>query len=159
VENAATGALGSRAGCFARPMVFMVRLQNLDNAGEDTSMKPIAVAAAVEVAAGLIFIVSPTLVVRLILNTDLNAAGEAVGRVAGFGLLGLGLACWPGSTRVSGKSAAARGLLAYNLLATVFFIYLGVRGTMVGMLLWPAAVLHAVLAIALARVFLLDFRD
>jgi hypothetical protein len=123
------------------------------------SLKLIAVAAAVEVAAGLIFIVSPSLVVRLILNADLNPAGEAVGRVAGFGLLGLGLACWPGSTPVSGKSAAARGLLAYNLLAAILFIYLGVRGTMVGMLLWPAAVLHAVLAIALGRVFVLDLRD
>lgn len=122
-------------------------------------MKLIAVAAAVEVAAGLIFIVSPPLVARLILNADLNAAGQAVGRVVGFGLLGLGLACWPGSTPVSGKSAAARGLLAYNLLAAIFFVYLGVQGTMVGMLLWPVAVLHAVLAIALGRVFVADFRD
>lgn len=122
-------------------------------------MKVIAVAAAVEVAAGLIFIVSPPLVVWLILNAGLNAAGEAVARVAGFGLLGLGLACWPGSAPASGKNAAARGLLAYNLLAAIFFIYLGVRGTMVGVLLWPAAVLHAVLAIALGRVFVLDFRD
>jgi hypothetical protein len=123
------------------------------------SAKLIAVAAAVEVAAGFIFIVSPSLVVQLILSVDLNPAGEAVGRVAGFGLLGLGLAAWPGSTPVSGKSAAARGLLAYNLLAAILFIYLGVRGTMVGMLLWPAAALHTVLAIALGCVFVLDLRD
>jgi hypothetical protein len=122
-------------------------------------MKLIAVASAVEVAAGLIFIVSPLLVVQLILNADLNAAGEAVGRVAGFGLLGLGLACWPGATPARGQSAAVRGLLAYNSLAAILFISLAVRGTMVGMLLWPAAVLHAVLAIALGRVFVLDFRD
>lgn len=122
-------------------------------------MKLIAVAAAVEVAAGLIFIVSPPFAVRLILNADLNAAGEAVGRVVGFGLLGLGLACWPGSAPASGKNASVRGLLAYNLLAAIFFIYLGVRGTLVGMLLWPVAVLHAVLAIALGRVFVLDLRD
>jgi hypothetical protein len=123
------------------------------------SVKLIAVAAAVEVAAGLIFIVSPSLVVQLILSADLNPAGEALGRVAGFGLLGLGLASWPGSTPVTGKSAAARGLLAYNLLAAILFIYLGVRGTMVGMLLWPAAALHTVLAIALGRIFVLDLRD
>jgi hypothetical protein len=121
-------------------------------------MKLIAVAAGVEVAAGLIFIISPPLVVRLILNADLNAAGDAVGRVAGFGLLGLGLACWPGSASGSGRNAV-RGLLAYNLLAAILFIYLGVRGTLVGVLLWPAAVLHAGLAIALGRVFMLDFRD
>jgi hypothetical protein len=117
-------------------------------------MKLIAVAAAIEVAAGLILIVSPPLVARLMLNADLNAAGEAIGRVAGFGLLGLGLAGWPASAQADGKSAAVRGLLAYNVLGAIFFIYLGIQGTLVGMLLWPAAILHAVLAILLARVFL-----
>ena len=122
----------------------------------NTSMKLITVAAAIEVAAGLIFAASPSVVVRLILDANLNDAGQAVGRVAGFGLLGLGLACWPGSTPFNGKSAAVRGLLAYNLLAAIFFTYLGVRGTMEGMLLWPAAVLHAVLAIAIGRVFVMS---
>jgi hypothetical protein len=117
-------------------------------------MKLIAVAAAIEVAAGLILIVSPPLVARLMLNADLNAAGEAIGHVAGFGLLGLGLAGWPASAQADGKSAAVRGLLAYNVLGAIFFIYLGIQGTLVGMLLWPAAVLHTVLAILLARVFL-----
>jgi len=122
-------------------------------------MKLISVAAAVEVVAGLILIVSPQFFTRLILGADLDAAGMAIGRVAGFGLFGLGLACWSGSVQVSGRSAAVRGLLAYNLFAALFFIYLGIRGTLVGMLLWPAAALHAVLAILLARVFILDRRD
>jgi hypothetical protein len=116
-------------------------------------MRLVTVAAAVEVAAGVIFMVSPSLVARLALNADLSAAGEAVGRVAGFGLLGLGLACLPGSERVSERSAAVRGLLAYNVLAALFFSYLGVRGNLVGMLLWPIAVLHAVLAVLLGRAF------
>jgi hypothetical protein len=118
-------------------------------------MRTIAVAAAVEILAGLVLIVSPSLVARLLLHADLNGGGEIVGRVGGFGLLGLGLACWPASAPVSAKSAASRGLLAYNVLAAILFIYLGVRGTLVGALLWPAAVLHAVLAVLLARVFVL----
>jgi hypothetical protein len=122
-------------------------------------MKLITVAAAVEVAAGLILILSPPLVARLLLSADLNAAGEAVGHLAGFGLLGLGLAAWPRSGPASGRSAAVRGLLAYNLLAAILFIDLGVRGTFVGMLLWPAAALHAGLGIALGRVFVLDLGD
>jgi hypothetical protein len=119
-------------------------------------MKLIAVSAAIEIVAGLILILTPPLVARLLLNADLNAAGEAIGRLAGFGLLGLGLAGWPGSAPVSGRSAAVRGLLAYNLLAAILFIDLGIRGTSVGILLWPAAVLHAGLGIALARVFVLE---
>jgi hypothetical protein len=42
------------------------------------------------------------------------------------------------------------------VLAAVFFIYLGIRGELVGPLLWPAAVIHAVIAILLARVFALN---
>ena len=115
-------------------------------------MKLIAVAAAIEVVAGVIFIVSPSLLARLVLNADLNAAGVAVGRVGGFGLLGLGLASWPGS-------APVRGLLAYNVLAALFFIYLGVQGALVGALLWPVAALHFVLAVLLGRVFVRDLRS
>jgi hypothetical protein len=122
-------------------------------------VKLIAVAAAIEVAAGLVLIVSPEFVARLVLNADLNAAGEAVGRVGGFGLLGLGLAGWPGAATLSGRSPAVRGLLAYNLLATILFVDLGIRGALVGALLWPAAVLHFVLTALLGRVFVLDLRN
>jgi hypothetical protein len=114
-------------------------------------MKLIATAAAIEVLAGIILIVSPSLVARLVLNGDLNAPAEALGRIGGFGLLGLGLASWPGS-------APLRGLLAYNVLAALFFIYLGVQGALVGVLLWPAAALHSVLAILLGRAFVRDLR-
>jgi hypothetical protein len=122
-------------------------------------MTLVTVAAAIEVAAGLIFMLDPPLVARLVLNADLNGAGEALGHVGGFGLLGLGLACWPGSGSGGGRLAAVRGLLAYNLLAAIFFIYLGIRGALVGVLLWPAAALHAVLAVLIGRVFVLDARD
>lgn len=116
-------------------------------------MKLITVAAAIEVAAGLILAVTPSLVARLVLNADLNSAGEALGRVGGFGLLGLGVACWVQSASVSRNTAVVRGLLTYNVLAALFFIYLGVQGTLIGPMLWPAAVLHFVLAILLGRIF------
>lgn len=115
-------------------------------------MKIVAAAAAVEFAAGLILAVSPTLVSRLVLNADLDDAGQAIGRLGGFGLLSLGLACWPGIVPVGARSATARALLAYNGLAAILFTDLGVRHTLVGVLLWPAAVLHAVLSVLLAYV-------
>jgi hypothetical protein len=114
-------------------------------------MKLMTIAAAIEVLAGVIFVASPSLVTHLVLNSDLNPAGEAVGRVGGFGLFSLGLASWPGSTPI-------RGLLAYNVLAAVFFIYLGIQGTLVGGLLWPVAALHFVLAALLGRIFVRDLR-
>ncbi len=57
---------------------------------------------------------------------------------------------------VSRESAALRVLLTYNVLAAIFFLYLGFRGEFIGLLLWPAAALRAVLAILLARVFVVD---
>ncbi|MGZ3499502.1 MAG: hypothetical protein ACXWNJ_15735 [Vulcanimicrobiaceae bacterium] len=113
-------------------------------------MKLIAFAAAVEAVTGLVLIINPSLVVWLLWSADLSEAGRALGRVAGFSLLALGLACWPGEL-VSPMRAATRGLLTYNVLATVLFLYLGVRGELVGPLLWPALVFHAALAILLIR--------
>lgn len=88
-------------------------------------MKIVAVAAAVEFVAGLIVAGSPTLVSRLLLNADLDDAGQVLVRLGGFGLLSLGLACWPGPAPLAAKSTAARALLAYNGLATILFIDLG----------------------------------
>ena len=43
--------------------------------------------------------------------------------------------------------------LIYNLLATIYLLYLGVGGKLVGTLLWPAVALHAILTILLTRVW------
>jgi hypothetical protein len=99
----------------------------------------IAIAAAFEAVTGLVLIVDPSLLGWLLLGSDLSVSGIAVGRLAGCALLGLGI------------SAAVRGLLAYNALAAIFFVYLGIRGELVGPLLWPAAVIHALFAVLLAR--------
>jgi hypothetical protein len=118
-------------------------------------MRIVSVAASIEFVAGLVFIVSPSLVAKLLLNTDVDDGARVFARIGGFGLLSLGIACWPASTTiVGGKSATLRGLLAYNALAALLLLYLGIRGAVVGPLLWPAAALHAVLAVLLGRVAL-----
>jgi hypothetical protein len=114
-------------------------------------MKLIALSAAIEGITGLVLIIDPPLLGRLLLGADLSGAGEAVGRVAGFALLALAVACWPKAERVGLESSATRALFAYNTLAAAFFLYLGARGAFVGVLLWPAAALHGVLAILFAR--------
>jgi hypothetical protein len=111
----------------------------------------LGLAAALEGATGLALLIDPPVVARLLLGGDLTGAGAAVGRVAGLGLLSLGLACWPGSGVPRDVTPALRGMLTYNLLATVYLLYLGIDGEGVGMLLWPAVVLHAVLTLLLAR--------
>jgi hypothetical protein len=105
--------------------------------------------AALEVATGVALIVDPGFVVDVLLGAGLSGGGIAVGRVAGFGLLSLGLACWPSGGDATAEATWA--LFTYNLLAALYLGYLRVGGGFVSYLLWPAFALHALLALLLAR--------
>jgi hypothetical protein len=109
----------------------------------------VVLAAALEVSTGVALIANPHLVVDLLLGAELSGGGIAVGRVAGLGLLSLGLACWPG--RDGATAQATKVLFAYDLLVAVYLGYLGVDGGFAGHLLWPAVALHAFLTLLLAR--------
>ena len=113
--------------------------------------KLLAVAAVLEAATGLVLIVHPSLVSWLLLGEVVSGAGIVVGRVAGFALLSLGLACWPGIDSAGVRNSALRALLAYNLLTTLYLAFLGLAGQPVGRLLWPAVALHAGMTFLLAR--------
>jgi len=107
------------------------------------------VSAAIEVGTGVALIAVPEVVARLLLGTELTSGGIAVARIAGCGLLALGLACWPGGNDATPQ--AVRALVIYNLLAGVYLGYLRVGGGFVSYLLWPACALHLVLGLLLAR--------
>jgi hypothetical protein len=57
----------------------------------------LVLAAVLEVSAGLVLFLSPSVFVHLLLGADVVETGSILGRVAGFGLLSLGIACWPGA--------------------------------------------------------------
>ncbi|MGE5203539.1 MAG: hypothetical protein ACM3O6_15890 [Acidobacteriota bacterium] len=60
-------------------------------------MKNVLIVEAVgEVATGLALLIVPSLVGRLLLGEDLTGIAIPVARVAGIGLIALGIACWPG---------------------------------------------------------------
>lgn len=111
--------------------------------------------AAIEATTGVALIVYPQAVSSLLLGADLVGAGIAVGRVAGIALLSLGLVCWLSRERAN-KTAALAAMLAYNLLVTAYLMYLGVGGGRVGILLWPAIVLHGVLMLLVGYVWFND---
>jgi hypothetical protein len=111
----------------------------------------VALAAMLEAVTGLVLIIAPSFAVRLLLGEEPSGAGVALGRVAGFGLFSLGVACWPRLAIVGSNRPALRALLTYNLLITCYLLYLGISSERVGILLWPAVVLHAVLTLFLAR--------
>src|SRR5262245_4404351 len=110
--------------------------------------------AVSEAATGVIVMVVPAVFVRLLLGADLPGAGVAVGRLAGFALLALGMACWPDARPASGQTAALRALLTYSFLVTVYLLSLGLGGTLAGRLLLPAVMLHAGYTLLLGRAWL-----
>ena len=109
----------------------------------------ISVSSAIEIATGLALLAVPGLVAHVLLGTGLADSGIAVARLAGCGLLSLGLACWSGNNEFA--SSATRALFVYNLLAGLYLGYLRVGGGFVSLLLWPACALHVAIAILLAR--------
>ena len=105
--------------------------------------KAVALAAFAEAATGVALLVAPSLVGRLLLGEELTGIAIPVARVAGIALIALGVACWPGPPRV--------GMLTYSAVVTLYLAYLGISGEWVGLLLWPAVVVHAILTILLVR--------
>jgi hypothetical protein len=123
------------------------------NSGEAPSATLLTRAASgLEVLTGVGLIVAPSLLARFLFGSDLNAAGEATGRISGLVMLCLAAGCWP---RASGAEAPAlMPLMALSWLAAAFLIITGLIGATVGMFLWPAAALHLILAILLTRAWI-----
>jgi hypothetical protein len=107
-------------------------------------MKTALLLAAIgEAATGVALLIVPSLVGQLLLGEPLTGVAIPVARVAGIALIGLGIACWPGPSLI--------GMLTYSAAVTLYLAYLGLAGGFGGVLLWPAVVLHLMLATLLAR--------
>lgn len=104
---------------------------------------PLIIAAVGEIATGLALVIVPSLVGRLLLGAEPTGVALPLARVLGFALIALGVACWPGTPR--------SGMLTYSAAVALYLGYLGFAGTFVGILLWPAVVLHVIFTVILAR--------
>ena len=100
-------------------------------------------AALAEALTGLALLVVPSMVSQVLFGQQLAGVAVPVARVTGIALIALGIACWPGTPFV--------GMLAYTSIAMLYLGYVALAGEFVGVLLWPAIVLHAILSILLGR--------
>ena len=114
-----------------------------------TTRKLVALNASIEATTGVALIVDPGCVVRVLLGDRPSDSGIAVGRVAGLGLLSLGLASWPSEDNATVH--ATRALFIYNLLTALYLGYLRIGRGVSGYLLSPAFGLHVFLTLLLAR--------
>jgi len=104
--------------------------------------------AVIEAGAGLALLCLPSSAAKLLLGTALQEPSACVvARVGGAGLLTIGIACW--LVRSDTESSAARGLVTalvvYNLVVALVLAAAGLRSQPVGIVLWPAVVLHTLM--------------
>jgi hypothetical protein len=116
-----------------------------------TIARLLALGAVGEGAAGLVLMTYPAVAIRWLLGAELSAAGTSLGRLTGFALFALGVACWSGARDDGSEAASVRAMLTYGVLVTIYLLALGFSGVLVGILLWPAAAAHAVFTFLLAR--------
>jgi hypothetical protein len=102
-----------------------------------------------ELATGLVAVAAPSLLAKVLFSVGLAPGEKATSRLWGFGLLSLGVACWP---RDEGDhTQAIRALLLYNVLAACYLGYLRIVGEFNGLLLLPACMVHGLLTLLFAR--------
>jgi hypothetical protein len=118
---------------------------------EEEMIPLLVVTSGIEAATGLLLLICPGPVVRLLIGADASGAVGVVARVAGVALVALGVACWPGRRGASVSPRALPAMLTYSSVVTVYLAHLGLGREWAGPLLWPAALLHAVLTALLAR--------
>lgn len=108
----------------------------------------ILVKFALEVLAGLAFLIFPSALFFILLGVPLDASGAYVFRVFGGAIFAIGVACW--LAREDSASTAARGLIAATAFYDFVFVAILLAARLVGGLsslaLWPKVVLHLGLA-------------
>ena len=109
----------------------------------------VALAAAIEIPTGLVLIFDPSVFMRLLFGAEMSGPYEALGPLAGFALLALAIACWPSRVADGPAAPAVRALLAFSALCALYLAYQGAFGDNTGILLWPAAASHALVALSL----------
>lgn len=115
----------------------------------------LVIGAVLEIPVGLGLLAVPSPLASVLLGAPLSGTGLVVARLAGGGLLGLGIACW--FARSTPTAAAGLGvavaLLIYNAVACIT-LALVPPGQGSRVLILGVAVLHGLLAAGLLGVLL-----
>jgi hypothetical protein len=108
------------------------------------------VTALLEVGTAIALLAAPSLTVELLLGTGLSSPQSLVlGRVTGATLIALGVTCWLArkGDRGAAQTGLVAGMLIYNLAVPMLLMHAAMASMMGGIALWPASILHIVLAI------------
>ena len=108
------------------------------------------VTAFVEAATGLCLLFLPAVLFAILFGLK-EATVDAifVGRIAGAALLAIGIASWmaKNDTLTPAQLGLLTGIFIYDAAASMLLAFAGAVLKMIGVLLWPAVALHAILAV------------
>ena len=113
--------------------------------------KVLGFSAATEGATGVASLLAPSLVVRLLLGTDLPGVGPLVVRCFGVALVSLAIASWPRWAETEPSMQAVRAMVVYNVMIAGLLGFAGAAAHLGGPALWPAVAIHALVAVLLVR--------
>ena len=109
--------------------------------------------AYIEIVAGAMFVIAPDILCTLLFGAKPEDIGRPLARWLGVSLFALGVASLP--LRAGGlQRSAVLGLFLYDVGAVVVLAYFGTITSVHGFLLWPAVILHALLAALLVPLLL-----
>lgn len=110
----------------------------------------LGIGAILEIPVGLGLLAMPSPLSVLLLGAPLSGAGLVIARLAGGGLLALGIACWFARSSPTARASlgVAGAFLVYNGIACVTLL-LAQPSPQIHVLSLGAAVLHGVLAAGL----------
>ena len=122
-------------------------------------LRLLGLGAVLETLVGLGLVVSPSPLVSLLLGEPLSDTGLVVARLAGGGLLALGIACWYARATPIARAGigVAVAFLAYNIVACVTLALAQPVSTN-RVLLLGASALHGLLAIGLSAALVVGNR-
>jgi hypothetical protein len=110
----------------------------------------LAIGGILEIVAGLGLLVAPSLAAMILLGASLDMPGVVIGRLAGGGLLALGIACWRARKTPLAPAGlgVSWGFLVYNIVACVVLAWAGVVLGHGALPAWGLSFVHGVLAVA-----------
>ena len=114
-----------------------------------TSQRGLFIATALlEIGSGVVTAFWPGRAIELLFGTAIvQAEPLATARLYAAALTALGVACWCVRAEPPGRAVRAMicGMLTYNVGACVLLPTIAMTSNLAGVLLWPAALLHAAL--------------
>ena len=105
--------------------------------------------AIIEMMTGLLLLVLPTLPLDLLLDLkQVQPETLWIARLAGAAILTIGIICYfaRSDTQSQTQRGVLLGMLFYNLAAAILLTHAGIGLSLAGILLWPAVILHVILA-------------